>query len=81
MRFEHYEFIVLPFGLTNSLGVSMSLMNGVFHKYLDKFIQVFIDDILIYSWMMDEHDEQLCLLLQCLREKKLFGKLSKCLFN
>jgi hypothetical protein len=58
----------------------MSLMNGVFRKYLDKFIQVFIDDILIYSRMMDEHDEHLCLVLQCLREHKLYGKLSKCSF-
>jgi hypothetical protein len=56
MRFGHYKFIVLPFGLTNALGVFMSLMNGVFHEYLDKFIQVFIDDILIYSRMMEEHD-------------------------
>jgi hypothetical protein len=47
MKFVHYKFIVLPFGLTNTPGVFMSLMNGVFHKYLDKFIQVFIDDIFI----------------------------------
>jgi hypothetical protein len=47
--FRHYEFIVLPFGLTNAPGVFMSLMNGVFHEYLEKFFQVFIDDILIYS--------------------------------
>ena len=67
-RFGHYEFTVLPFGLTNSPGVFMSLMNGVFREYLDKFIQVFIDDILIYSRMMEEHDEHLCLVLQCLRE-------------
>jgi hypothetical protein len=79
-RFGHYEFIVLPFGLTNAPGVFMSLMNRVFHKYLDKFIQVFIDNILIYSRTMEEHDEHLCLVLQCLRENKLFGKLSKCLF-
>jgi hypothetical protein len=58
----------------------MSLMNGVFCEYLDKFIQVFIDDILIYSQMMEEHDEHLCLVLQCLRENKLYGKLSKCSF-
>jgi hypothetical protein len=47
MRFGHYEFTILPFGLTNTLGVFMSLMNGVFREYLDKFVQVFIDDILI----------------------------------
>jgi hypothetical protein len=66
MRFGHYEFIVLPFGLTNTLGVFMSLMNGVFYEYLDEFFQVFIDDILIYPWMIEEHDEHLCLVLQCL---------------
>ena len=47
MRFGHYEFTVLPFGLTNATGVFMSLMNGVFHEYLDKFVQVFNDNILI----------------------------------
>jgi hypothetical protein len=80
MRFGHYEFTILPFGLTNAPGVFMSLMNGVFREYLDKFVQVFIDDILIYSRMMEEHDEHLCLVLQCLRENKLYGKLSKCSF-
>jgi hypothetical protein len=80
MRFGHYEFIVLPFGLTNNLGVFMSLMNGVFRKYLDKFFQVFIDDILIYSRTMEEHEEHFHLVLQCLRENKLYGKLSKCSF-
>jgi hypothetical protein len=71
MRFGHYEFTVLPFELTNAPRVFMSLMYGVFHEYLDKFVQVFIDDILIYSRMMEEHDEHLCLVLQCLREHKL----------
>jgi hypothetical protein len=80
MRFGHYEFIFLPFGLTNAPGVFMSLMNGVFREYLEKFIQVFIDDILMYSQMMEEHEVHLRLVLQCLRENKLFGKLSKCLF-
>jgi hypothetical protein len=79
-RFGHYEFTVLPFGLTNAPGVFMSLMNGVFREYLDKFVQVFIDDILIYSWTTEEHDEHLRLVLQCLREHKLYGKLSKCSF-
>jgi hypothetical protein len=58
----------------------MSLMNGVFREYLDKFIKVFIDDILIYSLMMEEHDDNFCLVLECLREHKLYGKLSKCSF-
>jgi hypothetical protein len=49
----------------------MSLMNGVFCEYLDKFIQVFIDDILIYSWMKEDHDEHLRLVLQCLQEKQI----------
>jgi hypothetical protein len=66
MRFGHYKFIVLPFGLTNSPGVFMSLMNGVFRKYLDKFIHVFIDDILIYSQTTKENEENLHLVLQCL---------------
>jgi hypothetical protein len=77
MRFGHYEFTVLPFGLTNAPGVFMSLMNGVFREYLDKFVQVFIDDILIYSQTTEERDDHLCLVLQCLREHKLFEKLSK----
>jgi hypothetical protein len=80
MRFRHYEFIFLLFGLTNGPGVFMSLMNGVFRKYLDKFVQVFIGSILIYSWMMEERHDHLRLVLQCLREHKLYGKLSKCLF-
>jgi hypothetical protein len=79
-RFGHYEFTILPFGLTNAPGVFMSLMNGVFREYLDKFIQVFIDDILIYSRMTEEHEEHLRLVLQCLRGHKLYRKLSKCSF-
>jgi hypothetical protein len=66
MRFGHYKFIFLPFGLTDTPGVFMSLTNEVFREYLDKFVQVFIDDILIYSQMMEEHDEHLRLVLQCL---------------
>ena len=58
----------------------MSLMNSVFRNYLDNFVQVFLDDILIYSKNEKEHEEHLRLVLTCLREHKLFGKLSKCSF-
>jgi hypothetical protein len=78
--FGHYEFTFLPFGMTNAPGVFMSLTNGVFCEYVDKFVQVFIDDILIYSRTTEEHDEHLRLVLQCLREHKFYGKLSKCSF-
>jgi hypothetical protein len=63
IRFGHYEFIVLPCRLTNAPGLFMSLMNGVFHEYLDKFMQVFIDEILIYSQMMEDHEENLRLVV------------------
>jgi hypothetical protein len=63
MRFRHYEFIVLPFGLTNTPRVFMILMNGMFHEYLDKFVKVFIDDILIYYRTTKEHDEHFRLVL------------------
>jgi hypothetical protein len=58
----------------------MSLMNDVFRKYLDSFVQVFLDDILIYSKIEREHEEHLRIVLSCLRENKLYGKLSKCSF-
>jgi hypothetical protein len=80
-RFGHYEFTVFPFGLTNAPGVFMSMMNRVFREYLEKFVQVFIDDILIYSRTMEEYDEHLRLVLQRLREHKLYGKLSKYSFT
>jgi hypothetical protein len=80
MRFGHYEFSLLPLGLANAPGVFMSLMNGVFREYLEKFVKVFIDDILIYSRMMEDHDENFFLVLLSLREHQLYGKLSKCSF-
>jgi hypothetical protein len=79
-RFGHYEFVVEPFGLTSAPTVFMSLMNGVFRKYLDRFVQVFRDDILIYSKNEREHDEHLRVVLSCLQENKLYGKLLKCSF-
>jgi hypothetical protein len=72
-RFGHYEFVVVPFRLTNAPVVFMSLMNDVFRKYLDHFVQVFLDDILIYSKNEREHEEHLRVVLSCLREKNCMG--------
>jgi len=79
-RYGHYEYTVMPFGVTNAPGVFMEYMNRIFHAYLDRFVVVFIDDILIYSKSEEEHAEHLKIVLQVLKEKKLFSKLSKCEF-
>jgi len=79
-RYEHYEYTVMPFGVTNAPGVFMEYMNRIFHTYLDRFVVVFIDDILIYSKSEEEHAEHLRIVLQVLKEKKLYAKLSKCEF-
>ena len=79
-RYGHYEFLVLPFGLTNAPAAFMDLMNRVFKPYLDKFVVVFIDDILIYSKSHKEHGEHLRIVLQTLRTHQLYAKLSKCEF-
>ncbi|GJR79527.1 putative nucleotidyltransferase, ribonuclease H [Tanacetum coccineum] len=63
-RYGHYEFLVMPFGLTNAPAVFMDLMNRVFHDYLDKFVVVFIDDILVYSKSKKEHEQHLCTILE-----------------
>ncbi|GKB82483.1 putative reverse transcriptase domain-containing protein [Tanacetum coccineum] len=79
-RYGHYEFQVMPFGLTNALAVFMDLMNRVCKSYLDKFVIVFIDDILIYSKNKEEHDEHLKLILELLKKEELYAKFSKCDF-
>ena len=79
-RYGHYEFLVMSFGLTNAPAAFMDLMNRVFQPYLDQFVIVFIDDILVYSKTEDDHDEHLRLVLQTLRDHKLYAKLSKCDF-
>ncbi|KAL0539922.1 hypothetical protein IC582_024143 [Cucumis melo] len=79
-RYGHYEFIVMSFGLTNAPAVFMDLMNRVFREFLDTFVIVFIDDILIYSKTEAEREEHLCMVLQTLRDNKLYAKFSKCEF-
>lgn len=79
-RYGHYEFVVMPFGLTNALASFMCLMNSILSKYLDKFVIVFIDDILRYSKNEQEHKEHLRIILQILREHQLYAKFSKCEF-
>ena len=79
-RYGHYEFLVMPFGLTNAPTAFMDLMNRVFRPYLDQFVVVFIDDILVYSKDEQEHEQHLKIVLQTLREKKLYAKFSKCDF-
>ncbi|CAA0811504.1 Uncharacterized mitochondrial protein AtMg00860, partial [Striga hermonthica] len=73
-------FVVMPFGLSNAPAVFMDLMNRIFHPYLDQFVIVFIDDILIYSKSQKEHEEHLRVVLGTLRREKLFAKFSKCEF-
>ena len=72
-----YEFLVMSFGRTNALVFFMDLMNRVFRLYLDRFIVIFIDDILVYSRTLEEHMEHLRIILQTLREHKLYAKFSK----
>ncbi|GJU37119.1 putative reverse transcriptase domain-containing protein [Tanacetum coccineum] len=79
-RYGHFEFIVMPFDLTNAPMVFMDLMNRVCRPYLDKFVIVFIDDILIYSKTREEHKEHLGLVLERLKKERVYAKFSKCKF-
>ncbi|GJY86334.1 putative reverse transcriptase domain-containing protein [Tanacetum coccineum] len=78
--YGHFEFTVIPFGLTNAPAIFMDVMNRVCRSYLDKFMIVFIDDILIYSKTQEEHVEHLRLVLKLLKKEKLYAKFSKCEF-
>ena len=79
-RYRKYEFNVMSFGLTNAPAYFMNMMNKVFMEELDKFVVVFIDDILIYSETAEEHAEHLRIVLENLRQNQLYAKFSKCEF-
>ena len=76
--YGQFEFTVMPFGLTNALAAFMDLMHMVFQRYLDKFVLVFVDDILIYSQSEEEHEDHLRVVLQLLRDHQLYSKFNKC---
>ena len=76
-RYGHFEFTVMPFGLTNALMTFMDLMQRVFQPYLDQFVVVFVDDILIYSQSEEEHEDHLLIVLQALKDHQLYVKFSK----
>jgi len=78
IRYGHYEFLVLPFGLTNAPATFMTLMNDIFREYLDKFVIIYLDDILIYSKTKEEHLQHLRIVLGILRQHKLYAKSTKC---
>ena len=79
-RYGHFEFVVMPFGLKNSPSAFMDMMNRIYHLYLDQFVVVFVEDILIYSKGRAEHEQHLQLALLVLRENQLYDKLEKCDF-
>ena len=76
-RYGHYEFLVMPFGLTNAPADFMDLMNRVFRPYVDQFVVVFLEDILVYSKDQESHDTHLRVVLETLRKEQLYAKLSK----
>jgi hypothetical protein len=77
-RYGHYDFLVMPFSLANTPSIFMDLMNQVFHDFLNRFVVVFIDDLLIYSANHQDHASHLRSVLEILREKKFYAKLKKC---
>ena len=79
-RYGHFEFMMMPFGLTNAPATFMDIMNRVFYPYLDQFVVVFVDDILIYSQLEVDQEDHLRIVLHLLRDHQLYAKFSKCEF-
>ena len=79
-RYGHYEFLAMSFGLTNAPTAFMDLINRVFRSYVDQFVVMFIDDILVYSKDWESHETHLRVVLETLRKEQLYAKLSKCEF-
>ena len=79
-RYGSYEFLVMPFNLTNALATFCTLMNKIFHPYLDKFVMVYLDDIVIYSSTLKKHVEHLRKVFKILRQNELYVKKKKCFF-
>ena len=77
ISYGHYEFLVMPFGLTNAPAAFMDLMNHVFRLYVDRFVMVFIDDILVYSKDREDRDTHFQVVLKTLRNEQLYAKMSK----
>ena len=80
MQYGHFEFTVMLYGLTNAPAAFMDLMHRIFQPYLDQFVVVFVNDILIYSQFEQEHEDHLRIVLQALRDHQLYDKFSKCEF-
>ena len=79
-QYGHFEFTVMPFGLTNAPAAFMDLMHRVLQPYLDRFVVIFVDDILIYSKSEEDHERHVRVVLQTLRKHQLYAKFSKCEF-
>jgi hypothetical protein len=76
-QYGHYKYLVMPFGLVNAPTTFMDLMNRVFHDFLNQFVAAFINNILIYSKSLEEHEDHFRCVLQILKEKQLYAKFSK----
>jgi hypothetical protein len=76
-HYDHFEYVVMPFGFTNTPAILQHLMNNIFHEYLEYFVVYYIDDILILSKNIGDHEHHVCLVLEKLWEVKLYAKLEK----